>query len=80
MIELSIELEHNTQLSHLYLSNNMISDRGVRRLADVLTHNHTVSVLHLYGNRHSAESAEYVKRQLTHLTAPGIGLFADLWV
>ena len=39
----------------------MISDRGVRRLADVLTHNHTVSVLHLYDNRHSAESAEYVQ-------------------
>ena len=81
VIELSIELEHTTQLSALYLDDNMISDRGVRRLADVLTHNHTVSTLHLDGNRHSAESAEYVKRQLTHLElTPDDDLFAQLWV
>ena len=68
VIELCIELEHNTQLSRLYLAYNMISDRGVRRLADVLTHNHTVRTLRLQGNRHSAETAEYVTRQLTHIT------------
>ena len=74
VIELSIELEHNTQLSVLYLEYNMISDRGVRRLADVLAHNHTVRTLWLDGNRHSAESAEYVKRQLTHITPGFLGV------
>jgi Ran GTPase-activating protein (RanGAP) involved in mRNA processing and transport len=44
-------LKKNTQLVRLLLSNNEIDDRGVQRLANVLTHhNNTLKTLRIDGN------------------------------
>ena len=81
IIQLSGALQHTTQLRSLYLEHNMIADRGVCALADVLQRNHTVRRVHLYCNSYGPDSAEYVKRQLSHIKhGSGHSLCSDLIV
>ena len=65
--ELASELQHCTQLSWLWLQDNMIGDRGVRRLADSLKHIHTLEMLDLRENSYGQDSKDFLRQQLKHI-------------
>jgi Ran GTPase-activating protein (RanGAP) involved in mRNA processing and transport len=73
---LAVALSTNTTLVRLYLSNNRLSDKGVKLLAKALaTSNHTLKLLNLQENAISDTGAEHVAEMLkTNTTLVGLWL------
>ena len=76
-VSLAAALSTNTTLVRLYLSNNRLSDKGVKLLAKALaTSNQTLKILNLQENDISDTGAEYVAEMLKTNTTL-IGLWLD---